>query len=178
MWVIFVLNHLANPALGWHTPIEALTGTTADISPILAFPFYASVLYKTVDATFPSDSMEREEWFVGFAENVGDAMTYKVVDKETKKLVYCSMVHLANVPGKENLHLVPPDRECPDIVQEVVKTTADPDNPKVIDIEDLQKMIGHSYLTDKDASGTRDHMQIVCIIEIQNTKVAKDTISS
>ena len=39
MWVIFVLNHLDNQNLDWHTPLESMYDSTPDISIILLFPF-------------------------------------------------------------------------------------------------------------------------------------------
>jgi hypothetical protein len=38
-YVMFVMNHLANPALDWDIPLQRLTGDTVDISIILRFPF-------------------------------------------------------------------------------------------------------------------------------------------
>ena len=45
MWVIFILNHCACAQLHWRTPIEALTGSTPDISAILQFPVWHPVYY-------------------------------------------------------------------------------------------------------------------------------------
>jgi hypothetical protein len=37
MYVCFLLNHIASSALGWMTPMQALTGQTPDISKLLHF---------------------------------------------------------------------------------------------------------------------------------------------
>ena len=37
LYVCFLLNHTANETLKWRTPLECLTGTTPDISPLLRF---------------------------------------------------------------------------------------------------------------------------------------------
>ena len=92
MWVIFVLNHLANPNLDWCTPLESMYGSTPDISIILVFPFCHPVYFKNKDNGFPSESKERPGCVVGFAENVGDALTFKVLDEETHKILYHSTV--------------------------------------------------------------------------------------
>ena len=73
MWVIFVLNHLANPSLDWRTPLESMYGSMPDISIILQFPFWHPVYFKNKDNSFPMESKERRGRIVGFAENVGDA---------------------------------------------------------------------------------------------------------
>ena len=37
LYVVYLLNHTASRVLSWRTPIERLTGTTPDISPLLRF---------------------------------------------------------------------------------------------------------------------------------------------
>ena len=57
----------------------ALTGITPDISIILLSTFYQPVFYATYDQNFPSESEERDGYWVGFGEHRGDAMTYKIL---------------------------------------------------------------------------------------------------
>ena len=45
--------------------------------------------------------------FVGFAESVGDAMTFKVLCDDSSKIIFCSNVHSAELPGTKNLKLCP-----------------------------------------------------------------------
>jgi hypothetical protein len=45
MYVCLLLNHLVSSALGWKTPIQALTDQTPDISKFLTFSFYEQVYY-------------------------------------------------------------------------------------------------------------------------------------
>ena len=71
LYVCCVLNHTAVPSLNWQTPLEVLTGTTPDISPILMYQFWEPVYYKLDDSNFPSDSTEKLGHFVGIAEHVG-----------------------------------------------------------------------------------------------------------
>ena len=92
MWVVFVLNHLANPSLGWRIPLEAMYGSTPDISIILLFSFWHPVYFKYEDNSFPSQSKERHGRIVGFAKNVGDALTFKVLDEQMHKILYCSTI--------------------------------------------------------------------------------------
>ena len=37
---------------------------------------------------FPSESEERAGYWVGFGEHCGDAMTHKLLDHETQKIIY------------------------------------------------------------------------------------------
>ena len=73
-------------------PLFALTGITPDISIILLFTFYQPVFYATYDQHFPSESEERAGYLVGFGEHCGDAMTHKIVEHDTQKIIYRSAV--------------------------------------------------------------------------------------
>jgi hypothetical protein len=83
LYVCFLLNHVAHAKLQFRTPLEALTGTTPDISPLLRFYWWQNVYYKVDDSDFPSDSLEKLGHFVGIAEHVGHAMTYKILTDDT-----------------------------------------------------------------------------------------------
>jgi hypothetical protein len=87
LYVYFLLNHLAHAKLQYRTPIEALTGSTPDISILLRFHWYERIYYKVDDSDFPSDSLEKLGRFVGIAENVGHTMTYKVLTDDTHKVI-------------------------------------------------------------------------------------------
>jgi hypothetical protein len=43
MYVCFVLNFTASASLNWRTPMEVLTGSTPDISPLLSFEWWEPV---------------------------------------------------------------------------------------------------------------------------------------
>jgi len=60
MWVCFVMNHLATAQLNYRTPMEALTGQTPDISPLLSFHFWELVYFlDPSDESFPSATKEK-----------------------------------------------------------------------------------------------------------------------
>ncbi len=105
MWVLFISNHLACKALGWRTPLEALYGVTPDISACTCFFFWEPVYVAADDSKFPSESKEIRGHFVGIAENVGDALTFKVLTDDTKKIIARSNVRSALTPGERNLRL-------------------------------------------------------------------------
>ena len=92
IYVCYLLNHIACSALDGKIPLLALTGITPDISIILLFTFYQPVFYATYDQHFPSESEERAGYWVGFGEHCGDAMTHKILDQHTQKLIYRSAV--------------------------------------------------------------------------------------
>ena len=92
IYVCYLLNHIFCSALDGKIPLLALTGITPDISIILLFTFYQPVFYATYDQHFPSESEERAGYWVGFGDHCGDAMTHKILDHDTKKIIYRSAV--------------------------------------------------------------------------------------
>ena len=83
----YLLHHITCTALDGKIPLLALTGITPDISIILLFTFYQP---------FPSESEERAGYWVGFGEHCGDAMTHKILDHDTQKIIY----RIAVIPKK------------------------------------------------------------------------------
>ena len=98
MYICFVLNHTAVGSLHWRTPIEKLTGSTPDISSLLCFSFWEPVYYKLDDSDSSSKSTEKLGRFVGISENVGHALTFKILTDETKKIIHRSRRHSALNP--------------------------------------------------------------------------------
>ena len=88
----YLLNHIACTALDGKIHLLALTGITPDISIILLFTFYQPVFYATYDQNSPSESEKRAGYWVGFGEHCGDAMTHTVLDHDTQKIIYRSVV--------------------------------------------------------------------------------------
>ena len=88
----YLLNHISCEGLDGKIPLFALTGITPDISIILLFTFYQPVFYATYDQKFPSEREERAGYWVGFGEHCGDAMTHKLLDHDTQKIIYRSAV--------------------------------------------------------------------------------------
>ena len=50
------------------------------------------MFYATYDQNFPSESEERAGYWIGFGEHCGDAMTHKILDHDTQKIIYRSAV--------------------------------------------------------------------------------------
>ena len=100
-WVAEIMNMTAEESLGWRPPLEVLTGQTVDISILLLFLFW-DVVYvlrvedsyqKQIGCDIPDEIRCR---FAGFAWDVGHAMTFKVLNLETEKILKRSRLRLAN----------------------------------------------------------------------------------
>ena len=167
----FVYNHTAVHSLNWRTPIEVLTGTTPDISVLLRFQFYEKVFYKTEEPSFPSTSPESLGRFVGIAEHVGHAMTYKILTSDTNKIICRSELRPAQSPNDPNIRLDPPDGEIlntsrviksktDDIIPENVPESSEPD--VLTDIDDL---VGRTFLLEANEEGETHRARIVELID-------------
>ena len=98
-YVAYVLNRVSDPSLYNRQPIFAATGSrTGDISALLSFSWLEPVYYKIDDTSFPSESPEGLGYWVGVAEHVEHALTYKIWSKTSGKILHRSAVRSA----KEN----------------------------------------------------------------------------
>ena len=73
----YILDHLSYEALDGNVPLGMLYGVSPDISIILLYTFYQPVFYATHNPSYPSVGEERAGRWVGFGEDVGDALTHK-----------------------------------------------------------------------------------------------------
>ena len=89
-YLAYVHNHTYNPIIQM-TPHQFRHGETPDISPLLQFSFYERVLFLDHEKNWPS-SPERSGRRVGIAENVGDAMTFWILDDQSKQILARSVV--------------------------------------------------------------------------------------
>ena len=88
----YILNHLSCEALVGNVHLGMLYGVSPDISIILLYTLYQPVFYATHNQSYPFVSDERAAHWVGFGEHVGDALTHKLLDDDTKKIIYRSAV--------------------------------------------------------------------------------------
>ena len=90
-YICVVLNHLASPTLQCICPVQALEGTTPDVSFMLHFSFYEPVYYRIdssePDLNFPSSSNEKKGYWVGFADNQGDSLNWRILTEDTQKII-------------------------------------------------------------------------------------------
>ena len=114
LYVCHLLNATASPALGGLTPLQALSGQVPDISHFLHFSFWEPIYYKVdesePDHRFPSQSNEKRGHWVGFAENKGDQLTWKILTDDTNTIIIRSAVRSATKTSP-NLRLDPPQGE-------------------------------------------------------------------
>ena len=102
----YILNHLSCKALAGNVPLGMLYGVSPDISIILLYTFYQPVFYATHNQSYPSASEERAAHWDGFGEHAGDALTHKLLDDDTKKILYRSAVRHSD-SAHSNKRLVP-----------------------------------------------------------------------
>ena len=86
---------MVNKTLGWRTPVEVLTGLAPDVSLLLYFYFYKPLLYKRFEYLYPSQSNEREGFYVGPTQNVGHKLYFKILMNDTQQIIYWSSICLA-----------------------------------------------------------------------------------
>ena len=135
IYVCYLLNQIACTALDGKIPLLALTGITPDISIILLFTFYQPMFYATYDQHFPSESEERAGYWEGFGEHCGDAMTHKILDHDTQKIIYRSAVR-PKKSSTPNHRLVPHGGE--------VSASSDPSEDKILSGSPLGHSEGYS----------------------------------
>ena len=110
--VCLLLNHTANESIGYAIPLSLLTGVTQDISALLHYDWYQPVYYREEEPHFPSKPVEKYGHFVGIAENVGHALTFKVLSEDTQKILHRSVIQSATNPATANKRAI----NSPDIV--------------------------------------------------------------
>jgi len=101
-YVCVLLNHLSAPGLDHKTPIEKAFGVTPDISALIQFYFYQPVMYLDTNKPSYPNSRELFGYWVGVAENVGDALTYTILTPEFQ-LINRSTLCPAYHPEHQNL---------------------------------------------------------------------------
>ena len=98
---------MSSPALDGLPPLQVMTGQTPDISFLLHFSFWEPVYYRVnpnePSSNFPSTSNEKKGYWVGFSDNVGDKLTWKILAEDTKHSIFRSAVRSAN-NTTPNLH--------------------------------------------------------------------------
>ena len=192
-YICVVLNHLASPTLQGICPVQALQGTTPDVSFMLHFSFYEPVYYRIdssePDLNFPSSSNEKKGYWFGFADNQGDSLTWRILTEDTQKIIIRSGVHsalrtttnqhLASPSGEgttlpfpipypqqstNSLPLDPLDASTPNFEQFVTSQSGeDEDNPIPMANIDIPHLPGRSFLLPPEDNGERHMAKIIDI---------------
>ena len=92
-YVCYLLTHMpCSKALKDSVPLTKLYGVTPDISILLLCTLYQQVFYATHNQSFPFTSEERTAFWIGFGKHVGNTLTHKLLDADTRKILYRSAV--------------------------------------------------------------------------------------
>ena len=192
-YICVVLNHLASPTLQGICPVQALQGTTPDVSFMLHFSFYEPVYYRIdssePDLNFPSSSNEKKGYWVGSADNQGDSFTWRILTEDTQKIIICSGIRsalrtttnqrLASPSGEgttlpfpipypqqstNSLPLDPLDASTPHFEQFVKSQSGeDEDNPIHMANIDIPNLLGRSFLLPSEDNGECHMAKIIDI---------------
>ena len=192
-YICVVLHHFASPTLQGICPVLALQGTTPDISFMLHSSFYEPVYYRIdssePDFHFPSSSNEKKGYWVGFANNPGDCLTWRILTEDTQKIIICTGVQSAlrtttnqrlaspsgegttlpfSIPyphqSKNSLPLDPFDEPTPNFEQFVSSQSGqDEDNPIHMVNIDIPNLLGRSFLLPPEDNGEHHMAKIIDI---------------
>ena len=190
-YICVVLHHLASPTLQGICPVQALQGTTPDISFMLHSSFYEPVYYRIEfsepDSHLPSSSNEKKGYWVGFADNPGDRLTWRILTEGTQKIIICSGIQSAlrtttnqclaspsgegttlpfSIPypqqSKNSLPIDPFDESTPNFEQFVKSQSGeDEDNPIHMVNIDIPNLLGRSFLLPPEDNGEHHMAKII-----------------
>ena len=192
-YICVVLNHLASPTLQGICPVQALQGTTSDVSFMLHFSFYEPVYYRIdssePDLNFPSSSNEKKGYWIGFEDNPSDCLNWRIPTEDTQMLIIHSGIQSAlrtttnqrlTSPSGEgttlpfpilspqqstnSLPLDPFDGSTPNF-EPFVKSQSgeDEDNPIHMANIDIPNLLGRSFLLPPEDNGECHMAKIINI---------------
>jgi hypothetical protein len=169
VYVCWLLNLSASPALDNITPLQALTGQVPDISPVLCYTFNQPVFFTAPDPSNANRTIERSGRWVGHAPNVGDAMTWIILADDTHKLIYTPRVRTKEdgfstpIGGEE-------DSSKPPIIYVRGRLNAD-DGPNGVPFPmptfDPTDLVGRTFLLDPEDDGSRHRAKIKQIVKFE-----------
>ena len=192
-YICVVLHYLASPTLQGICPVQALQGTTPDISFMLHSSFYEPAHYRIdssePDLNFPSSSHENKSYWVGFTANQGDSLTWRTLTEDTHKIIICSGIQsalrtttnqcLASPSGegttlpfpipypqqsKNSLPLDPLDASTPNFEHFVKSQSGEgEDHPIHMANIDIPNLLGRSFLLPPEDNGERHMAKIIDI---------------
>ena len=191
--ICVVLNYLPSIPLQGICPVQALQGTTPDISFVPHTSFYEPVYYRIdssePDFHLPSTSNEKKGYWVGFAANQGDSLTWRTLTEDTHMIILCSGIQsvlsittnqcLASPSGEGttlpfpipypqqsqlSLPLDPLDEFTPNSERFVNSQSGeDEDNPIPMANIDIPNVLGRSFLLPPEDNGEHHMSKIINI---------------
>ena len=153
----YILNYLSCEALAGNVPLGMLYGVSPDISIILLHFLSTSVLCQKITNLTPLLE-ERAACRVGFGEHVGDALTHKLLDDDTKKVLYRSAVRPSD-SAHPNKRLVPDGGESSQTPKPIIFVRSRQDDSqsatKPLAEYNHDDLIGRTFLLPKNKQGER-----------------------
>ena len=169
LYVCYLLNHTFNTTING-VPMTRLTGSTVDCSALLRFHFYEEVYYKLDDSKkFPSDSPEAIGYMVGISENVGHVLTYKVLTKDTKKVIHRSELRSTKSAHNKRLDFLSgEDLVGGQRIKTVIRSKEEDNSDTIYNesegnqkpVAKLTDLIGKTFLMDKLEDGQQHRARI------------------
>ena len=192
-YIFVVLHHLASPTLQGICPVQALQGTTPDISFMPHTSFYEPVCYRIKfsepDFHLPSSSNDNKGYWAGVAANQGDSLTWRTLTEDTQRIIICSGIQSAlstttnqclaspsgegttlpfSIPypqhSKNSLPFDPFDAYTPNFAQFVNSQSGeDEDTPIHMATIDILNLLGRSFLLPPEDNGEHPMAKIIDI---------------
>ncbi|KAG7338517.1 reverse transcriptase RNA-dependent DNA polymerase [Nitzschia inconspicua] len=183
MYVAFLLNHTWSDNIK-AVPLTALLGVTVDTSVLLRYHFWQPVYFKAVEPSFPSATKEHLGHVVGISEHVGHALTWKVLDSTTNKVLHRSLLRPVTDTAP-NFRLATLGGEDPSSVRPTIfsKSFDQPDDGTKLDnpvdestndcvinekgdaLIQLSDLVGMTFLMDPQPDGQIFRARVVEMIE-------------
>jgi hypothetical protein len=125
------------------------------------------VYYLVDDSPYPSDPQEKRGYFVGIAEHIGHAMTFKVLSDDTRKIIYRSNIRSASDPKTRNLRLDPlnDEKATPIILSRHDSPAHGEDGSLAMPTINPRNLIGRTFLLPEQEDGQRFRARIVQAID-------------
>ena len=191
-YICVVLNNLASPTLQGICPVQALQGTTPDVSFMLHFSFMSlsttGLILLSLISTFLHHLMKRR--FIGLVlPTTKVTVIWRILTEDTQKIIICSGIRSAlrattnqrlaspsvegttlpfPIPYPQQsiyfLPLDPLDESTPNFEQFVKRQSGeDEDNPIHMANIDIPNLLGRSFLLPPEDNGERHMTKIIDI---------------
>ena len=120
---------------------------------------------------FPSDSTEKVGRFVGIAESVGHALTFKILTEDTNKIIFRSKIRSASTPHGKNIRIDSIDnKSTPKVLKS--KHDGELEQGKSMPTIEPGDLIGRTFLKLPEDDGRRYRAKIIEAIEEKNKNLA------
>ena len=91
-YACYILNHISCKTFNGQIQLTIPYSVTPDFCILMMYTFYQSLYFASHNQSFPSTSKEKHAFWVVLGEHVGDAITHKLLDSSSNKIIYRSAV--------------------------------------------------------------------------------------